>query len=92
LAIFCASTGNPRQFIQRRGRILRTHDDKHIAEIHDLVVVPEVNPDSDSYNLEKSLMQSELKRVNNFSLLSENSSDTITELEYILDYYNLSIF
>lgn len=25
LAIFCASTGNPRQFIQRRGRILRTH-------------------------------------------------------------------
>ena len=31
LAIFCASTGNPRQFIQRRGRILRKHPDKHIA-------------------------------------------------------------
>ncbi len=28
LAIFCASTGNPRQFIQRRGRILRKHPDK----------------------------------------------------------------
>ena len=41
LAIFCASTGNPRQFIQRRGRILRKHPDKHIAIIHDLVVAPE---------------------------------------------------
>jgi len=92
LAIFCASTGNPRQFIQRRGRILRTHKEKHIAEIHDLVVAPELNPDSDSYNIEKSLLKSELKRVNSFSLLSENSSDTINELENILQYYNLSIF
>ena len=92
LAIFCASTGNPRQFIQRRGRILRTHKDKHIAEIHDLVVAPEINPNSDSFNIEKKLLKSELKRVRNFSLLSENSSDTINELEYILQYYNLSIF
>ena len=44
LAIFCSSTGNPRQFIQRRGRVLRIHPDKKIAELHDLVVVPEVNP------------------------------------------------
>jgi len=92
LAIFCASTGNPRQFIQRRGRILRTHKDKHIAEIHDLVVAPEMNPNSDSFNLERNLLKSELRRVNNFSLLSENSSDTFVELENILKYYNLSLF
>ena len=49
LAIFCASTGNPRQFIQRRGRILRKHPDKHIAIIHDLVVAPEF--DSTEENL-----------------------------------------
>ena len=42
-AIFCASTGNPRQFIQRRGRVLRTHDDKRFAIIHDLVVIPQIN-------------------------------------------------
>ena len=40
LAIFCSSTGNPRQFIQRRGRVLRTHKHKQMAELHDLVVVP----------------------------------------------------
>ena len=48
LAIFCSSTGNPRQFIQRRGRVLRTHKDKKMAELHDLVVVPEVSPNSNS--------------------------------------------
>ena len=40
-AIFCSSTGNPRQFIQRRGRILRKHPDKKFAVIHDLVVIPD---------------------------------------------------
>jgi len=92
LAIFCASTGNPRQFIQRRGRILRTHKDKFMATIHDLIVVPEVNPDSESYQMEKNMVETELRRVRNFALLSENSDDTIKELEHTLDYYNLSLF
>ena len=54
LAIFCASTGNPRQFIQRRGRVLRTHKDKRYAVIHDLVVIPDTNFDPECYELEKS--------------------------------------
>ena len=92
LAIFCASTGNPRQFIQRRGRILRTHKDKHIAIIHDLVVAPEVSSESESYSMERRLLENELKRVRNFSLLSENSDDTLKELDDITSYYNLSLF
>ena len=39
-AIFCSSTGNPRQFVQRRGRVLRKHKDKEKATIWDLVVLP----------------------------------------------------
>lgn len=92
LAIFCASTGNPRQFVQRRGRILRKHDDKPFAVIHDLVVAPEVSPTGVNYKMERSLLGSELKRVHNFALLSENADAAIKELEYILDYYKLSIF
>ena len=86
------STGNPRQFIQRRGRILRTHKDKHIAIIHDLVVAPEVSSESESYSMERRLLENELKRVRNFSLLSENSDDTLKELDDITSYYNLSLF
>lgn len=36
-AIFCSSTGNPRQYIQRRGRILRKCEGKEVATIYDLV-------------------------------------------------------
>lgn len=92
LAIFCASTGNPRQFIQRRGRILRTHKDKRFATIHDLIVIPEVNPESDSYRMEKNMVRAELIRVKNFAMLSRNLDYTVQALEEILDYYKLSIF
>ena len=92
LAIFCSSTGNPRQFIQRRGRVLRTHPDKKIAELHDLVVVPEVSPNSSSYRMEQSLLRGELLRVNNFALLSENPSYSETELREVMDHYGLNLY
>lgn len=92
LAIFCASTGNPRQFIQRRGRVLRTHKDKHTATIHDLIVVPDNCFESECYDLERSLVKSELLRVRDFAVLSENLNDTDKELEDVLNYYNLSLF
>lgn len=92
LAIFCASTGNPRQFIQRRGRILRTHKDKRRAIIHDLVVVPEITTSAESYKMERSLLASELKRVRDFALLSENTDTAYEELRETLDNYQLSLF
>lgn len=92
LAIFCASTGNPRQFVQRRGRVLRTHKDKRFAIIHDLIVIPDNVFDEECYTLEKSLVESELKRVRDFALLSENINDTIRELDDVLNKYEISIF
>ena len=92
LAIFCASTGNPRQFIQRRGRVLRTHKDKRFAIIHDLIVIPDNVFDEECYALERSLVQNELRRVRDFALLSENLNDTDSELQDVLNHYNLSIF
>lgn len=91
-AVFCSSTGNPRQFIQRRGRILRTHPDKSMAEVHDLVVVPEVNPNYDSFKLERALLKTELKRVNNFALLSENPSYSEMELREVMEHYGLNLY
>jgi superfamily II DNA or RNA helicase len=35
-----ASSGNPREFIQRRGRLLRPSPDKEFAEVYDFIVVP----------------------------------------------------
>lgn len=90
LAIFCASTGNPRQFIQRRGRVLRLHDDKIHATIHDLVVVPEVS-DERTFEMEKGLVTKELERVVDFANLAMNKTDSYETLKNILDYYNLNL-
>lgn len=92
LAIFCASTGNPRQFIQRRGRVLRKHPDKYMAEIHDLVVAPEVSSTSASYKMEQSLLKGELLRVKNFSMLSENPSYSQMELKAVMEHYGLNMY
>lgn len=91
MAVFCASTGNPRQFIQRRGRILRKHKDKYHAVIHDLIVAPIINSAADNFNMERRLLEMEMKRVRDFASLSENADFTYTELDDITTYYNINI-
>jgi superfamily II DNA or RNA helicase len=96
LAVFCASTGNPRQFIQRRGRVLRTHGDKHLATIHDLIVVPfsattRNSVNNDTFSMERSLVRKELERVAHFAFLSINEYQTHQVLEDICTYYELSL-
>ncbi|WP_113923494.1 DEAD/DEAH box helicase family protein [Cognataquiflexum aquatile] len=94
-AIFCSSTGNPRQFIQRRGRILRRHPDKTVATIHDLVVIPPIesfNKSSETFNLEKSLVAKELERVMYFASLSINPHETEAVFEEICENYDLNIY
>ena len=90
LAIFCASTGNSRQFIQRRGRVLRKHIDKDFATIHDLVVIPK-SADQSTFEMEKGILKKELERVVDFSKLSLNKVDTYKVLKEALDYYKLNL-
>jgi superfamily II DNA or RNA helicase len=91
LAIFCASTGNPRQFIQRRGRVLRLHDDKTHATIHDLVVIPNMDSGDTSYDMERNLVKTELMRVADFAGLAMNKTQTYTALKQVLEHYNLNM-
>ena len=91
LAIFCSSTGNPRQFIQRRGRVLRLHKEKVHAVIHDLVVVPEISESESNYNMERNLVKKEFERVVDFSNLALNKMDTYEALKDVLNYYNLNL-
>jgi len=63
-ALILASSQNPRQFIQRRGRVLRTAPGKMQAVIHDAVVVPlslEEEPE------QLALLKSELARAIEFA-------------------------
>ena len=68
------------------------HHDKEFAYIHDLVVIPDINQNSETYKMERSMLKKELERVNNFALLSENSSHTVNVLSEIMNYYNLNLY
>lgn len=87
-AIFLSSTGNPRQFIQRRGRVLRKHKDKVKATIWDMVVAP---PNiEDAGTLERNLFTSEVKRIVNFASLADNKLEIL--YGYLKDIcFNLGI-
>lgn len=94
IGIFASSTGNPRQFIQRRGRLLRKHDAKTFAYIYDMIVVPNFQSNFYSrefYQMEKSLVKGELSRVAYFASLATNTLTSIQSLEGIAGHYNLSI-
>ena len=93
VGIFTSSTGNPRQFIQRRGRLLRKHPEKAFAYIYDTVIVPDYNQINEHsvYEMERSLVRGELMRVAYFASLSDNYYDARTALSDIMAYYNLEI-
>lgn len=63
-AFILASSQNPRQFIQRRGRVLRKSGDKQLAVIHDAIVVP-VDPQEESDQI--SLLKAEMIRALQFA-------------------------
>ena len=91
--IFASSTGNPRQFIQRRGRLLRKHQAKTFAYIYDMVVVPNFNSpfySKDFWNMERSLVRGELNRVAYFANLATNNyTGALQSLDEVARFYNI---
>lgn len=91
-AIFCSSTGNPRQFVQRRGRVLRRSKGKDKAKIWDLIVTP---PDvlNDSNSIERNLFIGEVQRIVNFAALADNQIDILYgELQNYCESLRIDVF
>ena len=70
-AFLMASSTVRREWVQRRGRILRQAPDKQMAHLHDFLVIP---PDVDT-SAGQSLLKSELRRAIAFADLAENEFD-----------------
>jgi superfamily II DNA or RNA helicase len=71
-AFILASSRNARQFIQRRGRILRKYPGKVYAEIYDFVVLPMGGAEEECF---RNLVRKELARVMDFVKLADNRKD-----------------
>ena len=87
-AVILASSSNPRQFIQRRGRILRPHPSKKQATLFDTIVVP---PDLDrqTWEIERNLLRKEIQRFLTFAELADNAEAAIAQLLNLQDKYEL---
>ena len=73
-ALILASSQNPREFIQRRGRILRQNLGKHFAEIHDTIIVPPPQEEANEEPPEANILKTELARAIRFSESAANRS------------------
>lgn len=77
-AFILASTTNPKEYIQRRGRVLRKAAGKEFAEIYDFVTLPRPLDAVSSLTLDQAkrdhtLVKNELARVYEFGRMSMNS-------------------
>lgn len=93
-AFILASTTNPKEYIQRRGRVLRLAPGKQQAIIYDFVTLPRPL----NTVLEKqvggdlSLVKNELRRMYEFSRIAINSYDTVHIMDDIAEAYHLFSF
>lgn len=82
-ALILSSNDDYREFVQRRGRILRMYDGKESAVIYDVVVLPS--------NEMTEWAKIELRRFHEYAKLSLNHEEKESELEDMLIQYGLSI-
>ena len=80
-ALIIASSSNPRQFVQRRGRVIRRSSGKESAQIYDVFAVP---PASAGVNAASSIIQSELSRAIEFASSAKNALIAELKLRNIL--------
>ena len=89
-AVLLASSGNPRQFVQRRGRILRPSPGKKLATIHDLIAVPaERDPEEDSWEIERGILRREVARFVEFAESATNTYEARAVLLPLQQRYQL---
>ena len=93
-AFILASTTNPKEYIQRRGRVLRKYPGKRYAEIYDFITLPHsldtVNfLSQEEMKYDKALVKKELERAEEFQRLADNQMETLDVIFKIKEIYGL---
>lgn len=93
-AFILASTTNPKEYIQRRGRVLRLADGKDYAEIYDFITLPRPLNEVSSITEEEmkrelTLVKNELCRAEEFARIAMNCVSCSSVLDGIREAYDL---
>lgn len=89
-AIILASSTNPKEYIQRRGRVLRKYPNKLYASIYDFITLPRCLDDvceEYGFGYDIGLIKRELDRLKDFSRLSLNEFESDKLINRIEDVY-----
>lgn len=92
MGFLLASSTNPRQFVQRRGRLLRNSPGKKHAVIYDFIVAPPDfggGEDTDAFNMERRFFKRELGRLSEFCRMAENGPAAMAGLQALRRQYGL---
>jgi len=87
-----SNTGNPMQFIQRRGRVLRRFPNKEKSIIYDFVVVPSKRPDASMISSDRTILQKELRRFEEFAETADNKRQARIKLRSLRIRYEIPEF
>lgn len=95
-AFILASSTNPKEYIQRRGRVLRKFKGKTHADIYDFVVSPLPIDQIDAYDeetirLSQSLVKREIVRMKDFADLAENTSVADDYIYSFIERYGIEL-
>ena len=86
-AVIVASSSNKRQFIQRRGRILRRSPDKAYATLMDIIALPPLSVGREA----KKMLNGELARAKEMAELAENKYDALNHIQAFAEQYGVLI-
>ena len=94
-AFILASTTNPKEYIQRRGRVLRKYPGKEFAIIYDFITLPRPldeagNLTFDEIRCEKSMVKNEINRMIEFKRLALNRMESDILIDDIVNTYRLN--
>lgn len=85
-AIIMTSGGNPREYIQRLGRVIRQHDSKQLAYIYDFIVIPRYKRMDPVFGeIEKKIFQKEVERAIGIAANANNSIDVVRKLYGVME-------
>ena len=87
-AVLLASSTVEREWIQRRGRVLRKAPDKEVAEIYDILALP---PKSESESEDvKKMVEQELDRVREFANSALNKQSVMIQVDEVVnDFFKI---
>ena len=93
-AFILASTNNPKEYIQRRGRVLRLAEGKDYAEIYDFITLPRKLDEvtgitEEQMKRELTLVKNELCRAEEFARIALNSVTASAIIDDIRTAYDL---